>query len=298
MIPEDSVKPGSTDRKPSGWGTRHTVIAMGFWGFAMSYAMRVNLSIAIVAMVRRNDSIPTPPHPAPHLTYTGLPLRDFSTEFRNTSGPACPTSTPIHHGEAAAIFDEDPGEFNWNEVEQGIILGSFFYGYMLTQLPGGIISQKYGGKWPLGLGIFITAVFALLTPIAARTHVSLLIIARIVQGLGEGLCTPAMHNLLGNWAPPQERGFMAGVTYSGTSFGTAVTLIFSGYIIHGGVLGGWPGIFYICGIISVLWFVLWCFLVYDTPAAHPRISGDELYYIQSSIGSQVSKVREAVEDNL
>lgn len=99
-----------------------------------------------------------------------------------------------------------------------------------------------------------------------------------------------MHNLLGVWAPPTERGFMTGVTYSGTSFGTALTLIGSGYIIHGGWFGGWPGVFYVIGIVSLIWFVLWCFLVYDTPTAHPRISGDELYYIQSSIGSQVSKV--------
>lgn len=83
---------------------------------------------------------------------------------------------------------------------------------------------------------------------------------------------------------------MAGVTYSGTSFGTAVTLVASGYIIHGGWFGGWPGVFYIIGAISIVWFGMWCFLVYDTPTAHPRISGEELYYIQSSIGSQVSKV--------
>lgn len=155
----------------SGWGTRHTVIAMGFWGFAMSYAMRVNLSIAIVAMVKRNAT-PTPP-PA-HLA-----ISDYAVG--NGTGAACPG--PIHTTDVTV--DTDDGEFYWDEVEQGIILGSFFYGYMLTQLPGGIISQKYGGKWPLGLGIFITAIFALLTPIAARIHVSLLIIARIIQGFGE-----------------------------------------------------------------------------------------------------------------
>jgi len=56
---------------------------------------------------------------------------------------------------------------------------------VITQLPGGILSDKYGGKWPLGYGLLITAIFALLTPWAARTHVYLLMFVRFVQGLGE-----------------------------------------------------------------------------------------------------------------
>jgi ACS family sodium-dependent inorganic phosphate cotransporter-like MFS transporter 5 len=65
------------------------------------------------------------------------------------------------------------------------IYNFLFFARQVTQLPGGIIAQKYGGKWPLGIGILITAIFALLTPIAARTHVGFLIGARVIQGLGE-----------------------------------------------------------------------------------------------------------------
>ena len=36
------------------------------------------------------------------------------------------------------------GEFNWDEYTQGIILGSFFYGYILTQIPGGYFAEKVG----------------------------------------------------------------------------------------------------------------------------------------------------------
>jgi len=59
----------------------------------------------------------------------------------------------------------------------------FFTNY--SQLPGGMLAHKYGGKWPLGLGLLLTAVFAILTPLLARTHVALLVFARIMQGLGE-----------------------------------------------------------------------------------------------------------------
>lgn len=76
------------------------------------------------------------------------------------------------------------GEFQWTEVEQGVILGSFFWGYILTQIPGGILTKRYGGKWPLGFGLLISAVFALLTPWAARTSKQFLIAARVIQGMG------------------------------------------------------------------------------------------------------------------
>lgn len=99
----------------------------------MSYAMRVNLSIAIVAMVKRNDTLPVP---APsHLTYsrpslisgelTGYSLRN------NGSSSVCPGTI---HNDTTPDDSDTTGEFYWDEVEQGIILGSFFYGYMLTQV--------------------------------------------------------------------------------------------------------------------------------------------------------------------
>ena len=40
------------------------------------------------------------------------------------------------------------------------------------------------------------------------------------------------------------------------------------------------------GIISIVWFILWVFLVYDTPGSHPRISVKELKFIQSALAGQ------------
>ena len=42
--------------------------------------------------------------------------------------------------------------FHWDEAQQGIILGMFFYGYVLTQLPGGRLAELVGGKWLFGVG--------------------------------------------------------------------------------------------------------------------------------------------------
>ena len=65
------------------------------------------------------------------------------------------------------------------------MLSSFFYGYIITQLPGGYLALKFGGKNLFGIGILATAVFTLLTPVAARAGVALLVALRILIGLCE-----------------------------------------------------------------------------------------------------------------
>ena len=85
--------------------------------------------------------------------------------------------------------DTKDGPFPWDESQQGIILGMFFYGYVLTQIPGGRMAEIVGGKWLMGVGVLITAVFTLLTPPAALTNDYLLYTVRIIEGLGEGKVT-------------------------------------------------------------------------------------------------------------
>lgn len=75
--------------------------------------------------------------------------------------------------------------YNWDAETQGWILGSFFYGYIITQIPGGYIAGKFGGKLLMGFGILGTAVFTLLTPVAANLGAGYLIAVRVLEGLGE-----------------------------------------------------------------------------------------------------------------
>ena len=93
-----------------------------------------------------------------------------------TECPGPPSSfTPYFEGE----------KFDWDAQTQGNILGAFFYGYVITQIPGGLIAEKYGGKWLFGIGTLITSVLTLLTPLAAEAGTVVFIIVRILEGLGE-----------------------------------------------------------------------------------------------------------------
>ena len=65
-------------------------------------------------------------------------------------------------------------------------MGSFFYGYVAGLFPGGPLSEKFGGEWIFGIGVFLMAVSSILVPPVASTSWGTegLIILRIICGFG------------------------------------------------------------------------------------------------------------------
>ncbi|XP_075158309.1 major facilitator superfamily transporter 10 isoform X2 [Haematobia irritans] len=242
--------------------TRTVFGLMGFFGFAVVYAMRVNLSVAIVAMVNQTAIPPDDGNNTP-------PIIDNS----------CPANIPKNNSNVLP-----GGDFVWDEATQGLVLGSFFYGYVLTQIPGGRMAEILGGKLIYGYGVLITAIFTILTPIAAYWDLPSLILVRILEGMGEGVTYPAMHAMLAHWIPPLERNKFAAVVYAGSNIGTVISMPLAGWLCSLEFLGGWPLAFYVFGILGIVWFAFWMYLVYDKPSVHPRISIKEREYIERCIG--------------
>ena len=87
--------------------------------------------------------------------------------------------------ETKESFQERSQLFDWDERTQGLILSSFFWGYVCTHIPGGMLADKFGGKYTLGIGIFGTSIFTMLVPAAAKAGAGWLIVTRIVTGFGE-----------------------------------------------------------------------------------------------------------------
>ena len=52
---------------------------------------------------------------------------------------------------------------------------------------------------------------------------------------------------------------------------------------------GWEAVFYVTGGTTLVWIFFWFYLVYDTPAMHPRISKEEQEYIESSLEGVVDR---------
>lgn len=77
-------------------------------------------------------------------------------------GVKCPE---IDEGSSKVI---DSDNYDWNERLQGIILSAFYIGYVMTQIPGGFLADKFGGKYILSLGVLLTCALALLTPVVVE----------------------------------------------------------------------------------------------------------------------------------
>lgn len=76
-------------------------------------------------------------------------------------------------------------EFTWDEKTQGLVLSAFFWGYVITQMPGGLLADKYGGKATLGLGMLFSSIGTIITPFVARIGPVSLITLRLVIGLAQ-----------------------------------------------------------------------------------------------------------------
>ncbi|KAG8245576.1 hypothetical protein J6590_103318 [Homalodisca vitripennis] len=133
---------------------------------------------------------------------------------------------------------------------QGLVLSSFFYGYLCTQLPGGWLGARFGGRTIFGVGVLVTALLTIFTPLAAFTSVYALVAVRVIEGFFEGGTFPCTQAIYAQWAPPQERSRVIGFTFMGSALGTVLGLQMSGLI--GDVLG-WASIFYITGM-----YTSWC----------------------------------------
>ena len=166
----------------------------------------------------------------------------------------------------------------WSETTKGLVLSSFFIGYMLFQIPGGYLANRFGGKLLLGAAVTWWSLFTLLTP-AAAISLPLLIAVRIGLGLGEGAMFPSAYNLFSRWVPAAERSRSVSLLLSGVPLGTLFALGTTGWLI---ARWGWHSVFYLFGAIGLLWAVVWFRFACNDPARHPGISAAELELLAST----------------
>ncbi|XP_064637289.1 sialin-like isoform X1 [Lineus longissimus] len=235
-LPEGKTQDTLSHLKPSGFGCRHVIVLMSMLAQVNQYALRVNLSVALVAMVNQ--------------TAVRSPNKNSSQECLVNS------SNHTAGSNSSADISKD-GEFSWDAETQGIILGAFFYGYCVTQILGGWLADRFGAKHVIGSGLLITAVLTLLTPTAARIDKNLLIAVRVAEGCAEGLAYPAVFSILGKWLPPLEVSKYASFVSAGSNLGSVIAMAASGALCQSNFLGGWPSVFYLFGGLACVWYIFW-----------------------------------------
>uniref|UniRef100_A0A8C9SYF2 Vesicular glutamate transporter 1 n=1 Tax=Scleropages formosus TaxID=113540 RepID=A0A8C9SYF2_SCLFO len=178
-------------------------------------------------------------------------------------------------------------EFTWDPETVGMIHGSFFWGYIVTQIPGGFICQKFAANRVFGFAIVATSTLNMLIPSAARVHYGCVILVRICQGLVEGVSYPACHGIWAKWAPPLERSRLATTAFCGSYAGAVVAMPLAGVLVQ---YSGWSSVFYVYGSFGIFWYLFWILVSYESPAAHPTITPEERKYIEDAIGETAGLV--------
>ena len=233
---------------------RWVLCSMAFLGAMNIYFLRVNLSSAIVGMVYHGGQNET--------------LHNYSS----LNGSALTMKGSEHNM-----------DFKWNANTQGVVLSSFFYGYSISMIPFAFIGRKYGRIRVVGICMLLASILTLLSPVILRRSFVGFIVFRILIGFLTGCFFTSMKGLWGIWAPVTERGILVGIQQSGCPFALLLVYYIGGYLTQ---VCGWTTVFYVTGVSSAVWSVIWMLFIYDTPDEHPRISLEEKSIIESSLASE------------
>lgn len=183
--------------------------------------------------------------------------------------------------------------YDWSPSTKNLLLSSFFWGYVVAQIPSGLLAKRYGGKITLAVSTLISGILTLLHPIAARAGGWQLFMAcRILVGLSQGTVYPCVHTLLAKWTPKPERSILGSFVYSGAQMGTVIMLATSGAFSETSV--GWPSIFYFSGACAVAWSLFYLFFGLDDPESSNSISIAEREYILHHTGSGNNTVQKVI----
>lgn len=177
--------------------------------------------------------------------------------------------------------------FGWPNATRSMLLGSFFVGYLVANLPAYALGRVYDNKTLLAYSTAVSSLLAAASPRAAESFGSSALMAvRFAQGLSSAFMFPMVYGIMAKWAPPHERGHLLGLAVSGVQLGTVITLVVSGVLSSSPL--GWPSVYYLTGVVGLAWTAMWLLLGAESPAAHRSVSTIEKDYIQRSLANTVA----------
>ena len=184
-------------------------------------------------------------------------------------------------GVATVKMSELPA-FDWTPETIGFVDASFFWGYIVTQIPGGFLAAKVSPTKLFGAAIACSSCLNMLIPTATEISPICVICVRVLQGLVEGVTYPSCHGIWRWWAPPLERSRLATLAFCGSYGGAVLGMPISGFLAD---QIGWYAPFYFYGCAGVIWYMFWLWLAFEKPSKHPAISPREQMYIEQSINA-------------
>src|SRR5205809_2206256 len=169
---------------------------------------------------------------------------------------------------ASAVFRKD---LNLSNTQVGLIFSAFAYPYLVFQIIGGWVGDRFGARRALTIAGVIWASATVLMGLVGG--LASMLTTRVLLGFGEGATFPVATRAMADWTPASGRGFAQGITHSAARLGNALTPPLVAWLI---ALVTWRGSFVIMGILSFAWTIAWVWYFRDNPRDHAAITAEEL----------------------
>jgi len=172
-------------------------------------------------------------------------------------------------------------EFGLSPVQLGYILSAFSWAYVIGQVPGGLLLDKFGTKKIYGAALILwsvaTFLVGLIGEVTTELSVALALLfgLRFALGLIEAPSFPANGRVAVMWFPDDERGLATSLFASASYFAVAIFSPFAAWLVS---LWNWPAPFFVLGVIGLVLALVW-FRVMRTPREHPKVNAAELAHM-------------------
>lgn len=174
--------------------------------------------------------------------------------------------------------------------EKALVLSSLLWGYGFLQVPSGAWGRRGYAVLLFALANFIPGLLTIIIPYAAMNFGYIgICVLRFLVGLFQGSVYPNLNNLMANWLIPSERDAIMCVVQSGALVGCLLSTFSSGYI---GYYFGWPSIFYVSGLVGVIWGITHYVLGAEDPDSCKRLSDGERAYMQQCFRAENKEVND------
>ncbi|OON14431.1 hypothetical protein X801_09778 [Opisthorchis viverrini] len=149
---------------------RYYTACLSSLGFLITFGIRCNMSWAMLSMIARHNQT----------LHEQAMSRAHHLQLRHGADGV------DHVVDLVGIINvTTKPDFYWTAKERGLVDGSFFFGYLVTQIPGGVIASKFAANKVFGVAVGGSALINLFIPWSCKAHYILVMILRTMQGLVE-----------------------------------------------------------------------------------------------------------------
>ncbi len=196
----------------------------------------------------------------------------------------CTTINYIDRNALSVLYTTLQKALHWTDTDYGWITFAFTFAYAAFPSVIGVLVDRFGVKKTLGGALIVWSLAAAGPGLVAS--VIGFVIMRFVLGFAEAANFPASIKAVQMWFPQRERAFATGLFNSGTCVG----VIASPLSVWLAVQFGWQWAFVAIGLLGLIFLFFWQ-KGFDAPEKHPKVSADELAYIQAGSPPPVAAVK-------